>query len=356
MSQSLTVQCAHKTYPIFIKNNLLNTLDSTIDSREKKIALVTDETVYDLYGKELINKLATISQKVFPVVVKPGEESKSLETLAQVYNQLIDKGITKSDLIIALGGGVIGDLAGFAASTYLREVPYIQIPTTLLAQVDSSVGGKTAVNLPQGKNLIGSFYHPDAVFIDPLVLNTLPPRTFSDGLAEVIKYSMIQDAELFNLLAGHDSSSILPYMEDIITRCLDIKRRIVQEDERDNGIRMILNFGHTLGHAVEKVFNFGTYTHGEGVAIGMYQITQKSEEMNLTVKGVSEKLRQVLMQYNLPYQMPEASMEDFLQAMETDKKSRGQSIHLILIRDIGECFVHTISKADMKLFLKGGPS
>ncbi|MFA5528971.1 MAG: 3-dehydroquinate synthase family protein, partial [Peptostreptococcales bacterium] len=224
MSQSLTVQCAHKTYPIFIKNNLFHTLDSTIDSREKKIALVTDETVYDLYGKELINKLATISQKVFPVVVKPGEESKSLETLAQVYKQLIDKGITKSDLIIALGGGVIGDLAGFAASTYLREVPYIQIPTTLLAQVDSSVGGKTAVNLPQGKNLIGSFYHPDAVFIDPLVLNTLPPRTFSDGLAEVIKYSMIQDAELFNLLAGHDSSSILPYMEDIITRCLDIKR------------------------------------------------------------------------------------------------------------------------------------
>ena len=211
--------------------------------------------------------------------------------------------LTRSDLVIALGGGVIGDLAGFAAASYLRGVKLIQIPTSLLAQVDSSVGGKVAVDLPQGKNLVGAFYHPKMVLIDPDVLDTLPQHFINDGMGEVIKYGCIKDAELFNSLCSHSSFEDLKAdLTDVITRCVDIKREVVEADQFDKGERMLLNFGHTLAHTIEQHYNYERESHGEAVGIGMYQITKIAEEKGLTAPRCAEKIKKALDIYGLPSQ------------------------------------------------------
>lgn len=333
----LNVNIPNNEYDIIIKKGIFNNIHDEISKvfKGNKIFVVTDENVNNLYGNNFSNK----------IVLKPGEESKSLENLEKIYDELASFNMTRSDLILALGGGVVGDIAGFAASTYLRGVPFIQIPTTILSQVDSSIGGKVAVNLSFGKNLVGSFYQPKLVLIDPDILYTLPTRYLNDGLAEVIKYGCIRDKSLFNSLSSYgDKDELFKNIENVIFTCCNIKREIVERDEKDLGERMILNFGHTIGHGIERYFNYERYTHGEAVAIGMCLITKFSEDMGLTVKGTYERIKNLLLKFNLPIDCPIDDREKLLEGIFLDKKSNSNSINLILLREIGESFIYNISK------------
>ncbi|KOA18877.1 3-dehydroquinate synthase [Clostridium homopropionicum DSM 5847] len=345
--REIRVNLTEKSYPIYIEEGLISNIGAEIKNiyKNKKVAIITDKNVDNFYGEKVKASLENNGFLVLKVVLEPGEKSKSIETLLRVYDELLDFEITRGDLIIALGGGVIGDLTGFAAATLLRGVPFIQIPTSLLAQIDSSIGGKVAVDLPKGKNLVGSFYHPEAVFIDPKMLNTLDERFFYDGMAEVIKYGCIKDKELFNnLLAYENKEELMQNMDYIIYTCCSIKKEIVEIDEKDTGDRMLLNFGHTIGHAIEKYFNYEAYTHGEAVALGMYAITKKSEEMSITKKGSSELIKEILKKYNLQYEIQLKDKEKILKTIALDKKSKGNHISLVLIKDIGESYLHKLPK------------
>ena len=242
---------------------------------------------------------------------------------------------------MALGGGVVGDLTGFAASTYLRGVDYIQVPTTLLAQIDSSIGGKTAVNIEQGKNLIGSFYQPKMVLIDPDVLETLPDKFIKDGLGEVIKYACIRDSEFFwFLLSINTRGQLFDNLEHIITTCLNIKKEVVEKDEFDKGERMLLNFGHTLGLAIEKYTGY-EYSHGEAVSLGMYYITERSEALNITEQGSAEKIKSMLINFNIKYKLLDLNMDMIKETILLDKKNISGNMNLIL-RKIGDAFIESI--------------
>lgn len=317
-----------------------------------KIAVVTDENVFGLYGEILEKSLAAENFTPTFIVIKPGEQSKTVDTLKHVYSNLVSMGITRGDLIVALGGGVVGDLAGFAASTYLRGIDFVQIPTSLLAQIDSSIGGKVAVNLDEGKNLIGSFYHPKLVLVDPEVLNSLPEKFVKDGLGEAIKYGCIRDKELFSMLLDIKSNfELLDNIEDIIFRCLSIKKETVEMDEKDKGIRMLLNFGHTIGHAIEKCFNYEKYSHGEAVSVGMYWITKKSEEMGITEKGTSDKIKGALENYGIEYTIPHLDREEIIKNILVDKKNISGKLNLILLKDIGNAFIYTIPEQETSKFI-----
>lgn len=333
----LIVDLDQRSYPIIIENGLLNRVGSEIRKifKGKKIFILTDENVNRYYGNLISNGLIDSGYETKLLALEPGEQTKDFSTLPKVYDELLDFGLTRSDLIIALGGGVIGDLAGFVASTYLRGVDFVQIPTSLLAQVDSSVGGKVAVDLKRGKNLVGSFYHPKVVLIDPKVLETLDERFFIDGMAEVIKYGCIKDKELFEGLKNFkDKKDLINNIEEIIHRCCSIKKEVVERDEKDTGERMLLNFGHTLGHAIEQYYNYSKYSHGEGVAIGMYQITKISEMVGLTSVGTADLIKEILIKYNLPYNM-DVRMEDIIDAIKLDKKNLGANLNIIILKELG---------------------
>lgn len=343
-----------RSYPIFIRKGLLDGIGAELEKtgRNGKIAVITDLNVWKLYGERLENSLEEKGFEVRVTAVRPGEKSKSLKVLEDVYNDLLDFGMTRGDLIITFGGGVVGDVGGFAASTFLRGIPYVQIPTSLLAQIDSSVGGKVAVNLPRGKNLVGSFYQPEAVYIDPELLKTLDKRYFADGMAEVIKYGCIRDKALFEKLqAFKTEEELFAGLEEVIYTCCRIKKEIVEQDEKDLGERMLLNFGHTIGHAVEKYFDYSGYTHGEAIAIGMYNITRRSEEMGITEKGTAERIKKLLQKYGLPYVMPEMDREKVLETVGLDKKNKGKSINICLLRKIGESFIRKIERSEVEQFI-----
>lgn len=329
-------------YNIYIKRDILSELIQYLKDNfnHKKIAVITDKNLESLYGK-MLNEAITENGFTNKIIsVKPGEESKSLNTLQEIYKELSNFKIKRDDLIITFGGGVVGDLGGFAASTYLRGIQYVQVPTSLLAQVDSSIGGKVAVDLPWGKNLVGSFYHPAAVFMDPEFLKTLNKKYLHDGLAEVIKYGFIRDKNIIDkLMKFENDMELSENIEDIIYACCGIKKSVVEIDEKDFGERMLLNFGHTLGHAIEKDFNYKKYTHGEAVGIGMYCITRKSEQMGITDKGTSELIKTVLKKYELPYEMPEVNRQDIFDTIALDKKSSSEGINLILLKKTGEAFI-----------------
>ncbi len=330
----LTVKTKSHDYDITIEKGIIKTSGSIIKDfvGENTAFIITDDNVWDIYG-DAFSKILTDANIKYDVMVLPhGEKTKSIARLTEIYNKMAEIKLTRSDYIIALGGGVVGDISGFAASTFLRGIKFIQIPTTLLAQVDSSVGGKVAVNLDSGKNLVGSFYQPQAVLIDPDMLDTLGERIFNDGMAEVIKYALIWDRELFYELEK-DTLDI----EKIIYTCVDIKRQVVEEDEFDTGRRMILNFGHTYGHVVESAYNYETYTHGEGVAIGMARITERTEKMGITKKGTYDKIVNILKKYDLYFDDYSIDKETAINIMLRDKKSSGGSINYIVLRDIGEC-------------------
>lgn len=342
---SIEVKASNGSYPIYINNGLLGEIGSEIKKiyKGRKIAIITDSNVNKFYGQKVMNALNEEGFETFKIVVVAGEESKSFETLLQVYDKLLDFKINRGDIIIALGGGVVGDMAGFVASTFLRGIPLIQIPTTLLAQVDSSVGGKVAVDLPRGKNLVGSFYNPRAVFIDPLLLGTLNEKFVSDGMGEVIKYGAIKDSDLFHKLMNFENSeATLKAIDKIIYTCCRIKADMVERDERDTGERMLLNFGHTIGHAIEQFFDFTGYSHGEAVAMGMYAITKIGEELGMTKSGTASIIKDILIKYNLPWTLPEIKTEAIIETISHDKKNIGDSMNFILIESIGNSFIGKI--------------
>ena len=346
----LIVDLKDRSYSIIIEKGLINRVSEEIRKvyKGKKIFIITDDNVNKYYGDKISNELKGSDFEVKLLSLKPGEETKNFNTLPIVYNELLDFNLTRSDLIIALGGGVIGDLAGFVASTYLRGVDFVQIPTSLLAQVDSSVGGKVAVDLDRGKNLVGSFYHPKCVLIDPEVLNTLEDRFFIDGMAEVIKYGCIKDKEFFDYLEKMENNKqLINNMEVVIHKCCDIKRQVVENDEKDKGERMLLNFGHTLGHAIEQYYNYTKYSHGEGVAIGMYVISKISEEKGLTKKGTSQRIKDILVKYNLPYEL-DVNIEETLEAINLDKKKLGNDLNIIILKEIGSSEIYKTTAEFLK--------
>lgn len=343
MGKKLHVDLKENSYDIFIEKGILNLLGEKIKDiyTGEKIFVITDANVNKHYGDKLKDSLEKVGFTTKFMVLDPGEETKSFNTLPSIYNELLDFKITRKDLIITFGGGVIGDLGGFAASSFLRGVPFIQVPTTILAQVDSSVGGKVAVDLERGKNLVGSFYQPKAVYIDSEVLNTLSDKFYRDGMAEVIKYGCIKDREFFYKLKSlKNRTEVMDNIEDIIYNCCLIKKTVVEIDERDLGERMLLNFGHTLGHAVEKYYNFTGYSHGEAVAIGMYNISLESERRGLTKKGVSGEIKDILINYGLPYEVDLEDNQSIVDTIALDKKNLGKILKVILTTDIGESIIY----------------
>lgn len=346
---NLSIDLIYSSYEIVIQKGIINTLAHEIKNlfKGKKIFIITDKNVDKFYGNLVLRNLTNSGYDVKKMVLKPGEETKNFLTLPLVYDELLNFGFTRSDLIITLGGGVIGDLGGFVASTYLRGVAFVQCPTTLLAQVDSSVGGKVGVDLDKGKNLVGSFYHPKKVVIDPEVLNTLSDRVFNDGMAEVIKYGCIKDKDFFgNLINYSNKKEVVHNIEYIIHNCCKIKKEIVEKDEKDMGERMLLNFGHTIGHAIEQYFNYTKYTHGEAVAIGMYEITKLSEELGITKVGTKDIIKDILIKYELPYELT-IDINELIETMKLDKKNLENNINLIFLKEIGESFIY---KTTSKIF------
>ncbi len=336
----LTVNLGENSYPVYIENGILSDAGAYISDvfGGKRIMIISDDNVFPLYGDKLLNSLT--GYECSALVLPHGEPTKDFQTLPKVYSALLEAKLTRSDLIIALGGGVIGDLAGFAAASYLRGINLIQIPTSLLAQVDSSVGGKVAVDLPQGKNLAGAFFHPKTVLIDPSVLDTLPPHFISDGMGEVIKYGCIKDAELFSRLCAHTSfDSLKPELTDVIARCVDIKRIVVEADQFDTGERMLLNFGHTLAHTIEQYYHYERESHGEAVGIGMYQITRIAEKKGLTAPGCAEKIKNALEIYGLPLScgLPAAELTG---AISLDKKNLNGRLNIVLLKEVGSSYVY----------------
>lgn len=336
----LTVNLGENSYPIFIQNGILAKAGEYISQvfHGKRIMIVSDDNVFPLYGKTVTDSLK--EYECHSLVLPHGEPTKSFDTLPRIYSAFLEAGLTRSDLVIALGGGVIGDLAGFAAASYLRGVKLVQIPTSLLAQVDSSVGGKVAVDLPEGKNLVGAFFHPKLVLIDPDVLNTLPAHFISDGMGEVIKYGCIKDAELFETLCSRSSfEDLKPDLVSVISRCVDIKRVVVEADQFDTGERMLLNFGHTLAHTIEQYYHYNRESHGEAVGIGMFQITKMSEEKGLTEPGCAEKIQKALKIYGLPFSCG-LPLSDLTGAIKLDKKNLNGNLNVVLLKSIGDSYVY----------------
>lgn len=340
----LHVALGKNSYSIYIKNNLLEyACDYIADVFSgKKIMIISDDNVYPLYGETLKNSLS-LQYECSSLVLPHGESTKSFRSLPDIYTALLNARLSRSDLIIALGGGVIGDLAGFAASSYLRGIKFIQIPTSLLAQVDSSVGGKVAVDLPQGKNLVGAFYQPSLVLIDPTVLSTLPERFIHDGMGEIIKAGCIKDSSLFSTLVSHSSfENLKPKLPEIIHRCVDIKRTVVENDQFDLGERILLNFGHTLAHTIEQYYHYKRESHGEAVAVGMYQITRLSEKLELTVPGTSGRILEALNIYGLPHTCG-LPLSDLTEAISLDKKNLDGKLNIVLLHSIGDSYVYPAS-------------
>lgn len=328
---------ASTDYDVLIENGLIEKAGELISDvvKTRKTVVVTDDTVNRLYSETVVESLHKSGFEVDVFVFEHGEKSKCSSTLNQIYDFLAEKNITRSDCVVALGGGVVGDMTGFAAATYMRGIDYIQIPTTLLAQVDSSVGGKTAIDLPCGKNLVGAFKQPALVICDPQTLNTLPSETISDGMGEVIKYGMIRDEKLFETLAEYDISSIFNIIDDIIFECVSIKRDVVEEDEKESNIRMILNFGHTIGHAVESYYHYETYTHGSAVAVGMCMMSEKTASAEIT-----RKLEKCVKKYNLPV-LADAPKDKLIPLCANDKKKKSSKINYIVCEKIGKAEIRT---------------
>lgn len=349
---TINVNLGKNSYPIYIEEDLLTRIPEFLRDTYigKRIMIISDDNVFPLYGSKLEQALGEFAL-CRHLVLPHGEATKNFQSLPHIYDALLAEKFSRSDLIIALGGGVIGDLAGFAASSFLRGIPFIQVPTSLLAQVDSSVGGKVAVDLPQGKNLVGAFYQPKAVFIDPLVLHTLPEYFLQDGMGEVIKYGCIKDAALFEKLASiPDYPALLEQIHEIIATCVNIKRRVVEEDPFDKGERMLLNFGHTLAHTIEQYFHYQRESHGKAVAIGMYQISRLAEEQQLTETGTSEKILQLLRQYQLPDSCG-LPLTELTGAIALDKKNLDKKLNLVLLHTIGDSYIY---QSDPSFFAKEG--
>ncbi len=318
----------------------------------ERVMVVTNSTIGRLYLDSLKESLENQRFKVLIVEIPDGEEFKDLETLKQIYDALVGAHLDRGSFLIALGGGVVGDMAGFAAATYLRGISYVQVPTTLLAQVDSSVGGKTGINHEKGKNLIGAFYQPKMVFIDVNTLDTLPEREYTSGLAEVVKYGIVCDADFFSFLWDNVDKLLARdkgCLESVINRSCKIKASVVSRDEREAGLRAILNFGHTIGHAIESLTDYKKYLHGEAVAIGMAQAAKVSESMGNSTKDVTCRIVSLLNKLRLPVDPPQFSAEQYLNAIFHDKKIKDGGITFVLNNGIGAFSLEKITDLDLLL-------
>ncbi len=341
--RKLNVILGDRSYPIFIGENLLLRLGAECARRKfaKRCAIISDANVAERYAKIALRSLQSAGFDPVLITVKAGETAKSLQTVQACYDQLATQRLERKSFVVALGGGVVGDLAGFVAATYLRGIGFVQVPTTLLAQVDSSVGGKVGVNLKAGKNLVGAFYQPQFVLCDLNVLSTLPDREFRAGLAEVIKYGIIYDAKLFNRLE-RDLEKILErdtaLLASIIAQCCEIKAKVVSQDETESGLRAILNFGHTVGHAIEAISGYGKYLHGEAISIGQVVAARISTKILGLPEEEANRIQRLFGKAGLPtgIQTSAADRKKLFQAMQLDKKVDQGEVKFVLAKKIGE--------------------
>jgi 3-dehydroquinate synthase len=360
-AQKITVSLGERSYPIVIGGGILRDtamLRSHLPS--SRVAIVTNTTLWPLYGEALSTQLGREKLDVQSIVLPDGEAHKDWPALNQIFDALLEHACDRKTTLIALGGGVIGDITGFAAATYQRGVPFIQIPTTLLAQVDSSVGGKTAINHPRGKNMIGAFYQPQLVLADTDTLATLPTREYQSGLAEVIKYGLILDRAFFDWLEANIDSlmqrerNALAYA---IKRSCEIKAQVVASDEREtakDGGRALLNLGHTFGHAIETALGYGTWLHGEAVACGMVLAAEFSCQRGHIDTTAVERTKALVARAKLPTTLPDIAAETMLEHMGRDKKNEAGMIKLILLKEIGQAYVDaTMTSSQILTFLRG---
>lgn len=341
-----------RSYQVKVGSGLLASLPEELralyPAHTPRLAVVTDDRVNALYGDTVLNQLMSAGFHADRFVFAKGEASKTLATVERLYAFLSEQQITRTDLILALGGGVTGDLAGFAASSWLRGIEFIQLPTTLLAMVDSSVGGKTGVDLPQGKNLVGAFWQPSLVLCDLATLDTLESEQFADGMAEVIKYGAILDEPLF---AALETADVREQLEEIVCRCIDWKRQVVERDERDRGERQWLNFGHTLGHAIERQSRFAV-SHGQGVAIGMALMAQACERQGLTPPGTSSRIADCCTRHGLPA-TTDFPLAALCEQCAGDKKRAGDSLSLVTLEQLGKATLTRVRADQLLRFMEG---
>lgn len=350
--QKIRVELAERSYNIVIDSGIMNGIGRALERFEfsRRLALVSNPTVYGLYGSAVAESIKSSGFDLVEVIVPDGEGYKNLLWVQNIYEELLKAKLDRKSALIALGGGVIGDITGFAASTYMRGIDFVQVPTTLLAQVDSSVGGKTGVNHALGKNMIGTFWQPRLVWVDIATLQTLPRREFLSGLAEVIKYGVIWDAGLFSFLEAErdkvlrlDKAS-LAYL---ISRSCEIKSEVVSKDERESGLRAILNYGHTIGHAVETATGYTRFLHGEAVAIGMCAEAALSQMLGFIDREQVERIGALVSSYGLPVKVPgDTDMGGLLESMTLDKKAVSGELKFILPEKIGTVKIHAGVSAD----------
>lgn len=341
--ENVPVDLDDRSYNIVIGRDILRGLGLRLKSfRPSRVAIISNKTVFPLYRDTVLRSLRECNINAEIILIPDGEEYKDFLWIYYIHGELLKARFDRSSMLVALGGGVIGDITGFIAATYMRGVRFIQVPTTLLAQVDSSVGGKTGVNHPLGKNMIGSFYQPSLVYIDIDTLKTLPKREFNAGIAEIIKYGIIEDRELFDYLKVNSDSirSLGESIVHIIKRSCEIKADVVAQDERETGLRAILNFGHTIGHAVETVTGYKKFLHGEAIAIGMFAAACLAVNMKLLSQGDAALIKELIELYDLPAAVPaEISIVDMVNAMEVDKKAKFGKIKFILPDAIGSVII-----------------
>lgn len=342
---------ASKAYQVHIDSHLISDAGDYIAALTApcKAAIISDTNVFPIYGNMLQDSLKAAGFSVISFVFTAGEASKNGDTYLEILNFLAENALTRSDILIALGGGVVGDITGFAAATYLRGISYVQIPTTLLAMVDSSVGGKTAIDLAAGKNLAGAFYQPSLVLCDLTALQTLSEDVFSDGCAEVIKYGVLYDSKLFSYLLDNGLHFDREY---VIARCIELKRNVVKEDEFDRGSRQMLNLGHTIGHGIEKQSNF-TISHGKAVAAGMAIIAKAAWKYEICDHAVYENICKILTIFDLPISTAYSADALYMSAL-SDKKRAGDNVNLIVPLKIGHCIIQKTPTNDVKSFIEAG--
>lgn len=340
----VTVDTPGGQYPITIASGRLDSLAAAIPADATRVALVTNPTIDAIYGDRVRQALAASGKPVFDVMLPDGEQYKTWETLQLIFDAMLRQKCDRRAVIVALGGGVTGDIAGFAAASYMRGIRFVQVPTTLLAQVDSSVGGKTGINHPLGKNMIGAFYQPVAVEIDTDVLRSLPAREISAGLAEVVKYGLILDREFFDWCEQNAQAlrALEPQaMGYAIRRSCELKAWVVSQDERESGLRAILNLGHTFGHAIEAGLGYGKWLHGEAVGCGLVQAAELSAEVEGLPRADVERVRQVVAALGCPVQAPDLGEQRWFDLMKVDKKAAAGEIRFVLTPEIGRAVTRT---------------
>ncbi len=348
MSKVITIDGVSRPYDCIIGEGAISLLNEKLSSctKAKRVLLITDDNVDALYGDRVLSLIKSGGRECFKFVFPHGENHKNSKTVSDIIDFAMENRLSRSDCIVALGGGIVGDTAGFAASIILRGIDFLQIPTTFLSAIDSSVGGKTGVNCSYGKNLIGAFCQPRCVICDTDFFKTLTPQIFGDGVAEAIKYGVIFDKSLFERLNGDFTS----YISEIVARCISLKGEIVKKDEFDTGERQLLNFGHTIGHAIERCSDFAI-SHGRAVGIGMVMVSRGAYKAGLTNEDYSSVITKALMTNNLPY-CADFSAEELLSAMAMDKKRAGDSITLVIPEELGKCVLLKMPFTQLEEFIK----